>query len=373
MLKHNATNERIKRRYLIFLKEAKRYSEQSVDSFAKAIHLYEVFTKFREFKSFHYEQAIEFKKHLSVQKAAKSDRPLSKSTLYATFNNLKRFFQWLSQQQGYKSSIQYSDAEYFNLSEKEVRIATAKRQPRFPTIEQVKHVIQSMPAKTEVEKRDRAVVAFVLLTGCRDGAIASLKLRHVDLHQGLVDQDAREVNTKGSKSFVSYFFPVGQDILDIVTEWVHFLRTEKLWGNDDPLFPATAVRVGKSRQFEANGLSRHHWSNSTSIRKIFRESFEGAGLTYFNPHSLRKTLVNFGEKICQSPEEFKAWSQNLGHEQVLTTFLSYGEVATQRQGEIIQHLKHPQRDIQNDHLDKLVEAVMRKIGNCQPVTPPSQA
>ncbi len=66
-----------------------------------------------------------------------------------------------------------------------------------------------------------------------------------------------------------------------------------------------------------------------------------AGLPYFNPHSFRRTLVRLGETVCQSPEEFKAWSQNLGHEQVLTTFCSYGAVADRRQGEIIKDLAEP--------------------------------
>ena len=74
---------------------------------------------------------------------------------------------------------------------------------------------------------------------------------------------------------------------------------------------------------------------------MFRESFTVAGLPYFNPHSFRRTLVRLGETVCQSPEEFKAWSQNLGHEQVLTTFCSYGAVADQRQGEIIKDLAEP--------------------------------
>ncbi len=42
--------------------------------------------------------------------------------------------------------------------------------------------------------------------------------------------------------------------------------------------------------------------------------------------------------MCQNPEQFKAWSQNLGHEGVLTTFLSYGAVAPRRQGQIIKTL-----------------------------------
>jgi len=51
---------------------------------------------------------------------------------------LKRFFQWLAGQPGFKSKFQYSDADYFNLSEKDVRVATAKRQQKATTLEQVK-------------------------------------------------------------------------------------------------------------------------------------------------------------------------------------------------------------------------------------------
>ena len=50
------------------------------------------------------------------------------------------------------------------------------------------------------------------------------------------------------------------------------------------------------------------------------------------------TSVHLGQARCQPPEQFKAWSQNLGHEGVLTTFYSYGTVAPRRQGEIIKNL-----------------------------------
>lgn len=74
-----------------------------------------------------------------------------------------------------------------------------------------------------------------------------------------------------------------------------YLRVEKLWGNDDPLFPATFVKPGSARQFEAIGLSRNHWQGAARIREIFRDAFPGAGLQYFNPHSLRNTLLPLGE------------------------------------------------------------------------------
>jgi integrase len=176
-------------------------------------------------------------------------------------------------------------------------------------------------------------LAFTVVTGARDSAIASMKLKHLDLIENRVYQDAREVNTKFSKTFHTYFFPVEDEIRAIVVDWVGYLREKLLWGNDDPIFPATRVTLGETREFEASGLKREHWSSASPIRSIFRDAFLSAGLPYFNPHSFRATLVQLGEEVCKSPEEFKAWSQNLGHEKVLTTFTSYGTVACQRQGE----------------------------------------
>jgi hypothetical protein len=58
----------------------------------------------------------------------------------------------------------------------------------------------------------------------------------------------------------------------------------------------------------------------------------------FNPHSFRHALAALGERTCRNPEELKAWSQNLGHEDVLTAFSSYGPVSEQRQAELIKYL-----------------------------------
>lgn len=339
MAKHNPENERVKRRYFEYLKEAKRHSEATVDAVAKALSRFEKYTRYRSFSAFHVEQAIAFKRHLAEQTGLRSGERLSKATQHATLKQLQAFFFWLAGQPGFRSRIQYSDADYFNLSEKDARIATAQRERKAPTLEQVKRVIETMPHATEIEQRDRALIAFAILTGARDSAIASMKLKHIDFKEGCVYQDAREVKTKFSKTFTTYFFPVGEEVMAIVTEWVRFLREEKLLGNDDPLFPATRIKLNESRQFEAAGLGCEHWSDAGPIRKIFRAAFERAGLPYFHPHSFRKTLAKLGEVVCNTPEDFKAWSQNLGHEQVLTTFTSYGAVATDRQGDIIKGLK----------------------------------
>ena len=154
-----------------------------------------------------------------------------------------------------------------------------------------------MPVDTEIDRRNRALVAFTLLTGARDSAIASLKLKHVDRAPSCIYQDAREVRTKFSKTFTTYFFPVGDEISQIIADWVTYLRQDKLWGNDDPLFSATHVVVGSNRQFEAVGLKPSHSSSATPIRAIFREAFGGAGLTLCQPAQLPEYACAAGRGV----------------------------------------------------------------------------
>ncbi|MBL4764272.1 MAG: tyrosine-type recombinase/integrase [Colwellia sp.] len=360
MKKHNANNVRITRKYYIFLKEAKRQDESSIDGVAKAINRFEQYTKFKDFKSFHHQQAVGFKKHLTNQKNEVTNKPLSKATLNTTLRHLKTFFQWLAREAGYKSRINYRDTEYFNLSEKDTRIATAKRKKPVPSIEQISHVLNNMPSTTDIEKRNRALIAFTLLTGARDSAIASLKIKHVNLFEESVFQDAREVKTKFSKTFTTYFFPVGKQPLNIIREWLRHLQNELLFGPDEPLFPKTKVANNGDKRFQACGLLREHWQTAAAIRKIFKTAFTNADLPYFNPHSFRHTLVRQGEQLCQTPEEFKAWSQNLGHQGVLTTLYSYGEVQDYRQAELIKKLNEP-RKIQVPDMEAVIEATMKKM------------
>lgn len=362
MAKHNATNVRIKREYFQYLKEAMRRDESSIDAVAKALSRFEEAIGHRDFRKFHREQAIAFKRKLDMQIAIRTKKPLSRATVHSTLSALRAFFIWLAGQPGYKSKIAYSDADYFNLSDKDVRIAKASRQKPIPTLEQIQHVITSMPTHDDIALRNRALIAFTLLTGARDGAIASFKLKHIDLNEGVVHQDARDVNTKASKSFSTWFFPVGGEALSIVNEWCLYLREKHLWGDDEPLFPKTEIGLGPQGGFVPIGLSREGWKSAGPIRQIFKSAFQSAGLPYFNPHSFRNTIAQLGERQCTTAESFKAWSQNLGHEHVLTTFTSYGSVATHRQAELIRGMGQVQSNDSDEEL-KAAIAIMAKRFN----------
>jgi len=148
-------------------------------------------------------------------------------------------------------------------------------------------------------------------------------------------QDARDVQTKGAKTFQTYFLPVGDDYLTCFSEWVDYLRDDLLYGHEDALFPKPAMGHSFEGGYSVVGLSRDNWSNGTKIRDIIKTAFTNAGLPEFAPHSFRKTLVKYGVDICPTPESFKAWSLNLGHESVVTTLSAYCPISVERQKELI--------------------------------------
>jgi integrase/recombinase XerC len=127
MTKRNLENERIKRAYFNYLRNAKGKDETTLDKVAAAILRYEQATGFKSFKRFHPEHAGLFKKQLAKAKADKTGDQLAKATIDAILRMLKAFIEWLAGQNGYKSRISYTDADYFNNNSKDARIAHAKR------------------------------------------------------------------------------------------------------------------------------------------------------------------------------------------------------------------------------------------------------
>ena len=162
----------------------------------------------------------------------------------------------------------------------------------------------------------------------------SLRCKHVKLADRQILQNAREVNTKFGKNMLTSWFPVGEDIQQIVVAWVR----ERLEGGADPdapLFPARPrfrLPGDETREKEA------FWKTSQPLREVFRSACRSADIDYINPHAVRDTLMLLGLEICATWEELKAWSQNLGHEKLDTSLVHYGKLDTNRQNTLMQGL-----------------------------------
>ncbi len=339
MSKHRSDNLRIRRRYLVWLRDARGYSEASVDKAAASVARYQAYLGAADFRQFHSERALGFKRHLAKARHARTKALLSRATIDATLRDVKAFFGWLADQPGYRSRIRHAGAAYFTPDRKSARSAHQGLWKPHPSIDQLCHAIDQMPFQTIYQRRDRALMAFLCLTGSRETAAMSIRLNHVDLARACVHFDARTVETKFGKSFTSSFFPVGAGIPKVLADWIAELKRDHLWGPTDPLFPSTSMGRGPTGGFVVTGLLRAPWRSPSRVVKIFKSALTAVGLPAFSPHRVRDALVDLASAYCSTPEEFKSWSQNIGHEDVLTTFRSYGSVAPGRQAEVMARLR----------------------------------
>ncbi|MES2436992.1 MAG: tyrosine-type recombinase/integrase [Patescibacteria group bacterium] len=334
-------NEIIKRKFYEYLLNSKGFSTLTVQCYEDAIYLWEDYTGKADFANFTKTKAEDFKVWLKNKKKMRSEEKVSLSYCYDNLRHLKTFFDWLSKQSGYRSKINQIDYEYLNLSKQEARIATQPKHKQCPNHEEVKAVIENIKGKTEVEMRDKALISLTLLTGARISAISSLPMQSFDRVKLTIDQDPRlGVKTKFSKRIITTLIPFGyKESLDYFVTWFDYLEKQKKFSANDPIFPATKVENGKENlgYFSTNEVAPIYWNGSASARKVFEKRFNQANVTYYHPHTFRHLLVKTISKLPLTEEQKKAISQNLGHEDVGTTFGSYGygKISEDRQVEII--------------------------------------
>lgn len=329
MTKINLKNEQIKRKYFDWLKEADGLSVKSIEKVERSIALWDDFTHSADYRTFSSETVKGFKKWLFERKNAATNQPITLTTCHHYLISLNEFFKWLAAQAGYKSKISLNDVAYLQLDRKQTKIAQNPTRKRYPTLEIIQKLVNSIEVKTEVDRRDRALICFTLISAMRDEAIITLSLGCFNVEKQQVHQDPeRGVKTKFSKDILTTLFIFDPTFWDIVKDWVDYLKKEKLFTDQDPLFPATKNEQegGDSHSFVADNIERRFWKTTGGIRAVFKKRFEAAGLEYFSPHAFRHSATNIALELCKTPAEFKAVSQNLGHENMATTMFDYASL-----------------------------------------------
>lgn len=360
MPEYNPVNEVLKKQYEEALLHGKCRDPKTVKAVWNNINVFENFTGHADFKSFNADQAKAFKAWLEKQKN-KDDELLSISTVRSTLNAVREFFEWLAIHPQYIKKVDGRAVQYLRLSDNANRAARASREKTPPTLEELKITLKAMPHETDIEKRDRAVFAFMIITCVRDDALVSLKRKHVDAKEKTLWQDPKLVRTKGRKGiltrFVSQVMPLAEEI---VLDWLkHTDEVLKLKLND-PLFPKTLVQSSAETMcFEAKGLSREHWANAAPVRELFKNAFHAVGLPYFNPHLFRKTICKWGLKNL-TQYEYKALSQNIGHEHAMTTYNSYAKLSEDEQLETVSNFGKANSDLQNIPIEEILAEVARR-------------
>ncbi|MSU60432.1 MAG: site-specific integrase [Candidatus Staskawiczbacteria bacterium] len=370
-MKTTQKNEQLKRRFYEWLKASKGFSDDTVHSYEKAIWLWEDFTSKDDFGKFNKTIAGAFKEWLKNKKKVGAETNISLSYCYDTLRFLKVFFDWLSKQAGYKSRIDQTAVDYLNLTRKEVKEATQPKTVKYPVLDEIKRVIENIKGKTEIEMRDKALFSLALLTGARISAIRTLPMNSFDRNNLVIYQDpALGVETKFSKKIISSLMPFSyQEALGYFLEWFDYLE-KKGFKASDPIFPATKVENGKENinYYNTEKVENKKLKSSSSLRAIFKKRFEQAGIKYYHPHTFRHWWVKEISKLPLTEEEKKAISQNLGHENVGTTFGSYGygKLDENRQIDIIKNIDFEGRkreikySLSKEDIKQLVAEAMKK-------------
>lgn len=357
----NIKNIKVIREYATWLLQAKGYSDATIDKMLRAVHLYEEYTENKDFSTFNKDKAIKFKKWLKNKE--NKGRSLAFNSYRTYLIHLKRFFEWLLTQSGYKSKINAANVEYLKINRRESRIAAQKHIRKFPLIDYITSLANSIEGKTDVELRDRALISFTFLTGMRDSAIISLPMKAVDISKMFVIQDPElGVRTKFGKTIYSKIFHFDPGLVKHFVDYYRHLSSKGFSANN-PVFPRSKIVQGtNSMSFvESTQIEPVFWESTTSIREIFKKYAQKMNLDYYPPHAFRHSAMYYALKLSRNGDEVKAISQNFGHEEISTTISVYAQYEPEDLLVVLSNLDYKEKQvITNEDLYKLVMELKSK-------------
>jgi integrase len=340
----NASNLKMLYAYQKHL-EAKRFDPKTVLSAMAHIASYLDYIGGRNIEKSTLEQVSQFKSHL-FSRVTKNNQPVSASTITHTLASLKSLYLWMRDKHDGPDL-----AEYF-VPDRRIKNAMYETKERsIPTVEELSKLIADMPHGTFYELRDRAVLAFLFLTGVRIAALLSLKRKHIDTTERSTFQDPNEVDTKNSKTIHVKWFPVPAFVEQCFLEyWEAYCAITE--DNNAPLFPKAYNRIS----LPDNTLVRvEPLRTQQKVRDIIREACERSDVTAFHPHQIRKTLAIMRLQLNLTAKQNKAFSQNLGHERIETTDQHYSKLSRDEQFAAME--KIPRFGEERSERDKLAAMV----------------
>jgi integrase len=182
--------------------------------------------------------------------------------------------------------------------------------------------IARLPVNSMTDKRARAAICFLFLSGMRITAFLTLPLACVNIDGRQIEQNpGKGVITKNRKAAVTTLLPI-PELLQIVKEWDDRVRWEL--PIDSPWFAYIdhfdhLMPPGKDFQERVNG-------RRMACIKGMKRLCTQADVPYKSPHKLRHGHAVFGIKHARDMRELKAVSQNLMHSSISITDGIYGNL-----------------------------------------------
>jgi integrase len=343
-IKYNDANEIIKYKFFEWLHNSNEKDQKTVSQYIKAIHEFEVATKFKDFKNFTSDWAIDFKHHLNDKINRRTGESISKSLFVNYASQVKAFFAWITDKR-YSTDylkIKPSDISYFNVTTNDKNKAKATNYQESHKIEDILATIRKMPEASKIEMRNKAMISLCLLATPR---ISSLQTARINSIKYLEDYDVwafiqnpNNQNTKYSKNITSFFIGQSQDIIENVIKWRDYLIS-KGFNSKSYLFPKI------EQSFDSSGGSISVISNSEIksqqiIRQVLKAAYKNNNLPYYKQHSFRHSIARKAKMATNATNCLIALAANAGQSNNYATLISsYGGDSTKELSQIIKGIK----------------------------------
>lgn len=324
-----ANNARLKHQYVEDLLKPEGLSDETARKKEASICLFEKFIEHQDFGVYNKTIGEKYIIELKNRTNRKGSR-ISLKTVGFHLDAVKIFLKWVRKQKGYRNKLIERHIDYLRLSKKDKNyIRSRKSLAILPEIDDVKKQIDLIPKETEIDRRDRAIFAFLMCTGIRATALISLPIKSFNPDKFFINQDPElGVKTKNSEHIFSRFFNRDSSFRNEFLDWYWFLRNEKKYEQHLPLFPKNDLnKDGNSALYCNNKVSTEYWQSQSGLTTMMTKRNDSKIVNYFRPHLYRHSAILWATERCITPVEFKAVSQNFGHRDVMTTLMNYANLS----------------------------------------------
>jgi integrase len=350
-------NDRVIYKWLSY---AGRYDVKTIDRHLSAIRYGEALLQGKPFQTLTTDDVSKVRDDLKRRAKWGATDHLSSSSIKHTVSHLIAFIEWLLKQDGFKR-LPKDITGYLKLPKATVAASTAAKSKDFPTLEDAEGLLKQMPSKTLVEQRARAIFAIAFLGALRADTIASLKIKHFDIGNKLILQDASTVRSKAGKNINIRWFPIQKTFAEIVIAWVQKLQSLG-FTRDDSLFPD--IKFLKHRPMLGSPAPVPVMTTPHVVTQAFAIASQNSDIKY-TPHAAKHTIGAERDMRPLTQLERKAWSANMGHENEQTTERHYGKLADEQRFEVLENIgkNELKQDVSMSDEDKiaLVDGILKKI------------
>jgi hypothetical protein len=338
-IRHNKSNEIVKYKFFEKLEHSKNGKDpKTVNQYANAIHEFEIATGFKDFKKYTYEWAITFKNYMNDKLNKKSGEHISKSLYFHYVKFVRELLQWLKENNKEYSRLKQDDINYLYVTRNDSNKARATNYQESHEVADILSTIRKMPATTEIEMRNKAMLSLCLLTTPRMSALQTARISSIkyfkEYDAWAFVQDPRLLNTKNSKKITAFFIGQSEDIKQNVLRWRDYLIA-KGFTDKDYLFPKIAPSFTHDNT-PITLLTKEPIKSQTQIRLAIKEAFAANNLPYHKQHSFRHSVARKMKHGENATARLIALAENYGHKGGMSTLVaSYGGDYLKEQAEIL--------------------------------------